>query len=130
MVEIGLELAHLHLFYEQQTPYPLRRVEKSTLWTARIEKMKLIEDKTALVVNAALTLKGIPPECFEYKLGNRSALEWVIEQYRVKQAKDGTVLSDPNRAEDPNYIVRLVGQVVTVSVKTVALVKQLAKLAL
>ncbi len=130
MVEIGLELAHLHLFYEQQTPYPLRRVEKSTLWTARIEKMKLIEEKTALVVNAALTLKGIPPECFEYKLGNRSALEWVIEQYRVKQAKDGTVLSDPNRAEDPNYIVRLVGQVVTVSVKTVALVKQLAKLAL
>lgn len=41
--------------------------------------MKLSEEKTALGVNAALKLKGIPPESFKYKLGNRSALEWVGE---------------------------------------------------
>jgi len=54
-------------------------LEKSTFWTARVEKMKLSEEKTALGVNAALKLKGIPPESFKYKLGNRSALEWVGE---------------------------------------------------
>ena len=48
----------------------------------------------------------------------------------MKQAKDRTTLSDSNRAEDPGYLVRLVGQVVPVSVQTVALVKRLAQVAL
>ena len=50
---------------------------------------------------------------------SRSALEWVIDQYRVKGE------SDPNRADDPGYIVRLVDQVVRVSVETVGIVKSL-----
>ena len=36
------------------------------------------------MVNESLTLAGIPPEAYEYRLGNRSALEWVADQYRVK----------------------------------------------
>ena len=43
--------------------------------------MKLSKDKSSLVVNRSLTLGGIPPETFEYRLGNRSALDWVIDQY-------------------------------------------------
>ena len=35
--------------------------------------------------------------------------------------------SDPNRIDDPGYIVRLVGQVITVSVETVKLVNTLAQ---
>ena len=46
-------------------------------------KMKLTADKRALVYNEFLTLEGIP-EVFDYKLGNRSALEWVIDQYEVR----------------------------------------------
>ena len=88
--------------------------------------MKLSRDKTAVVVNEALTLAGIPPECFTYRLGNRSALEWVIDQYRVKTDKRSGITSDPNRADDPEYIVRLVGRIVTVSVETVKLVEQIA----
>ena len=61
----------------------------------------------------------IPSEAFEYRLGSRSALEWVIDQYQVKGE------SDPNREDDPGYIVRLVGQVVRVSVETVEIVKNL-----
>jgi predicted helicase len=30
-------------------------------------------------------------------------------------------MNDPNREDDPEYIVRLVGQVITVSVETVGL---------
>jgi predicted helicase len=81
--------------------------------------MKLSADKRSLQVNESLTLSGIPPETFEYRLGSRSALEWVIDQYQVKGE------SDPNREDDPGYIVRLVGQVVRVSVATVEIVKSL-----
>jgi predicted helicase len=73
-------------------------------------------------VNDSLTLADIPPEVFEYRLGNRSALEWVIDQYQVSEDKRSGIVSDPNRTDDPEYIVRLVGQVVRVSVETVKIV--------
>ena len=81
--------------------------------------MKLSADKQSLRVNESLALGDIPAEAFEYRLGSRSALEWVIDQYQVKGE------SDPNREDDPGYIMRLVGQVVRVSVATVRIVKVL-----
>jgi predicted helicase len=92
----------------------------------RVEvKMRLSKDKLRLAVNPSLTLAPIPPEVFEYRLGNRSALEWVIDQYQVSEDKRSGIKSDPNREDDPEYIVRLVGQVVRVSLETVKLVKGL-----
>ncbi len=58
-----------------------------------------------------------------HRFGNRSALEWVIDQYQRSEDKRSGIQSDPNRADDPEYIVRLVGQVVRVSVETVKIVK-------
>lgn len=57
-----------------------------------------------------------------FRLGNRSALEWVIDQYRVTEDQRSGIKSDPNREDDPEYIVRLVGQVIRVSVDTVKIV--------
>jgi predicted helicase len=82
----------------------------------------------SLIYNDFLTLDGIPPEAFEYRLGNRSALEWVIDQYQVSTDKRSGITNDPNRPDDPEYIVRLLGQVITVSLETVKVVKQLAPL--
>jgi predicted helicase len=61
----------------------------------------------------------------EYRLGNRSALEWVLDQYQVTTNKRSGIVSDPNRPDAPEYIVRLVGRVVIVSLETVRLVGQL-----
>lgn len=87
--------------------------------------MRLNKDKTAQKVNDSLTLGGMPPEVFDYRLGNRTALEWVIDQYRLKTDKRSGIRSDPNRPDDEQYIVRLVGQVVRVSLETVRIVKAL-----
>src|SRR5258706_6458519 len=89
--------------------------------------MRLTPNKDAVVVNEWLTLSGIPQVCFQYRLGNRSALEWVIDQYQVSTDARSGIINDPNREDDPEYIVRLVGRVVTVSVETVRLVKELAQ---
>jgi predicted helicase len=126
---IGAALMRLHIEYEQQPEYPLERTETGKLdW--RVEKMTLSKDKSQLKYNSFLTLSGIPPEVYEYRLGNRSALEWVVDQYKVTTDKRSGIVNDPNREDDPEYIVRLVGQVVTVSIETVKLVKELAALAL
>jgi predicted helicase len=126
MVATGKALMQSHLNYEQAEPYPLTRV-----WTPgkeqsfHVQRMKLNSDKTSLVVNETLTLTGIQPECFEYRLGNRSALEWIIDQYQVTEDLRTDRVSDPNKKDDPEYIVRLVCQIVTVSMETVRMVNDL-----
>ena len=89
------------------------------------DKIRLSKDKLRLTVNPSLTLATIPPEAFDYRLGNRSALEWVIDQNQVSTDKRSGITSDPNRADDPEYVVRLVGQVVRVNIETVKLVQGL-----
>ena len=127
--DAGKKLADLHVNYEQQPEYPLERIEKGQLnW--RVEKMRLSKDKTTLVYNEFLTLKGIPLETYEYRLGNRSALEWVIDQYQVSTDKRSGIVNDPNRADDPEYILRLIGQVITVSLETTKIVRALPALAI
>ncbi len=122
----GWELAGWHLDYDTKASYDLDWLEAPGVpLSYRVEKMKLTKDKTAVIVNPSLTLSGIPPEVFEYRLGNRSALEWVIDQYQVTEDKRSGIRSDPNRTDDPEYIVRLIGQVVHVSVETVRIVNSL-----
>jgi predicted helicase len=130
LAEIGKRLTEIHVNYEQQPEYPLERIEALCMpldWS--VEKMTLSKDKCSLIYNDFLTLSGIPPEVFEYRLGNRSAaLEWVIDQYQVSTDKRSGITNDPNRKDDPEYIVRLIGQVITVSLETVNLVSSLANL--
>ena len=90
-----------------------------------MSKLLLSKDRSSLAYNEFLTLDGIPPETFEYRLGNRSALEWVIDQYQVSTDKRSAITNDPNRPDDPEYIVRLIGQVITVSLDTVKVLKGL-----
>ena len=94
----------------------------------RVEKMKLSKDQTQLVYNDFLTLDGIPEKAFDYRLGTRSALEWIINQYCVKIDKRSGIVNDPNRANDPQYIVKLIGKVITVSLETVKVVEGLPDL--
>jgi len=124
------ELARLHIDYEKLDPYSLKYLENKDLPLSYCveDKMRLSKDRRSLKVNDSLTLAGIPPETFEYRLGNRSALEWVIDQYQVTEDERSGIRSDPNRSDDPEYIVRLVGQVIRVSIETSRIVGSLPAL--
>ena len=90
--------------------------------------MKLSKDKTQLKYNDFLTLDGIPTEVYKYRLGTRSALEWVMDQYRVKTDKRSGIVNDPNHADQPRYIVDLIARVIHMSLKTVEIVAGLPTL--
>ena len=125
--EAGKKLAELHVNYENQPEYSLQQIEnpdEKPDW--RVEKMRLSKDKSLIIYNNFLTLSGIPEEAYEYRLGNRSALDWIIDQYQVKTDKRSGIVNDPNRADDPQYIVKLIGKVIAVSVETVKVVKELS----
>ena len=123
----GEQLTDLHVNYESAPKYDqLRNIETPGMkieW--RVEKMKLSRDKTQLTYNDFLTLDGIPPEAFDYRLGTRSALEWVVDQYRVKTDKRSGIVNDPNREDQPRYIVDLIRRVITLSLKTVEIIENL-----
>ena len=128
-VEAGKRLAKIHVYYEDQPQYKLDLIETPDMplnW--RVEQMKFSKDKTQIRYNDFLTLSGIPAEVFQYRLGHRSALEWVVDQYRVKTDRRSGIENDPNRADDEEYIVELIRKVISVSLETVGIVDGLSGL--
>ena len=128
--DAGAALANLHVNYESAAKYDrLKYIEtEGTTVDWRVEKMKLSKDKTQLKYNDFLTLDGIPTEVYKYRLGTRSALEWVMDQYRVKTDKRSGIVNDPNHADQPRYIVDLIARVIHMSLKTVEIVAGLPTL--
>ena len=140
--EAGRMLADLHVNYETVEPYPLEEVHP-LIWDAsdpnvyRVQKMAYAGtrpnlDRSRIVYNEVITLIGIPEEAHEYRLGGRSALDWLIDRYQVKTDKDSGIVNDPNDwAEehgDPRYILDLVKRIVTVSIRTMEIVRSLPAL--
>ena len=70
-------------------------------------------------------LADIPSEAWTYKLGNRSALEWILDQYKEKTPKDPTIRAKFNTyrfADHKEEIIDLLMRVARVSVETVEIV--------
>jgi len=73
-------------------------------------------------------LRGVPEEAWEYKLGNRSAIEWVLDQYKEKKPKNPTIAEEFNTYKFADYkeqVIELLKRVCTVSVETIKIIKQM-----
>jgi predicted helicase len=125
--DIGRQLKELHITYEQAAPYELEWKEKQDepLSYRVADRMTMDKDAGSIKVNSSLTLAGIPSEAFEYVLGTRSALEWVVDQYRYDADPETGTIADPNDPADEQFIVRLIERVTAVSIGTVKLLKKL-----
>ena len=128
-VEIGRKLAELHLNYEKQpAPKEVELVLKKTNPTYKVKKMKpATSDKLgSIIYNEDITIKNIPERAYDYVVNGRSAIGWIIDQYRIKVDKKSGITDDPNDfSEDPKYILNLLLSIVTVSMKTLELIDEL-----
>lgn len=133
----GRALADLHLNYETVEPYPLTVEAKGTLTYAdyRVEKMKLAKkgDKSTVIYNHRITLKGIPEEAWDYVVNGKAALDWVMERQAVRTDKASGIVNDANdwaveTMGNPKYPLELFQRVVTVSLETQKIVKALPKI--
>jgi predicted helicase len=134
-VDWGKALMEMHIGYEGVAPAKLKRTdvpdEKARKAGVRPKTM-LKADKNGgrIVVDSETTLAGIPPEAWEYKLGNRSALEWVLDQYKESKPKDPTIREkfDTYRFADyKEQVIDLLARVTTVSVETQRIVEAMKK---
>jgi len=131
----GRKLADLHLNYESVPAYPSVVVNRSLeAPNYRVEKMRFADKATkdCIIYNADIRIENIPAEAYEYVVNGRSAIEWVMECYRVKTDKDSGITNDPNdwatEHDKPSYILDLLLSVINVSVQTMEIVKNLPKL--
>ncbi len=124
---MGRELLELHLGFERIAPHPLERVDGD----APPGKALLRADKERGIIrlDERTTLAGVPAAAWRYKLGSRSALEWVLDQHRERKARDATVAAKFNGyrfADHKERAIELLGRVCAVSAGTMKVVDKMA----
>lgn len=142
----GRALAELHLSYETVEKYPVSIETKGPLADADylVEKMKFarkkdsetgknVDDRSTVIYNAKLTLKGIPEAAWEYVVNGKPALDWVMERQAVRVDKASGIVNDANdwaveTASNSKYPLELFQRVVTVSLETHKIVANLPAL--
>ena len=126
-VRMGRELLDLHIGFESVEPYPLRRSNQSGSVTRTI--LRADKERGVIVLDDKTSLTGVPPDAWRYQLGNRSALEWVLDQYKEKKPRDPTIAEKFNTYRFADYkdkVIDLLRRVCTVSVKTMDVVDDMA----
>ena len=123
---LGRELLDLHIGFASAKPYPLERVDKPA--DAGRASLRADKERGLIVLDGKTTLTGVPYEAWEYRLGSRSALEWVLDQYKERKPRDPTIAEKFNTyrfADHKERVIDLLKRVCTVSVETVRIVDRL-----
>lgn len=123
----GKELMDLHINYETAKPFKLKRVDAPSGSPPRT-KLKADKAKGTIELDSETVLQGIPSSAWEYRLGNRSALEWILDQYKEKRPSDATIAERFNTYRFSDYkeaVIDLLKRVCTVSIKTVEITGQM-----
>jgi predicted helicase len=125
----GKELIDLHIGYEKIESFKLTRtnVKDGKSRKAGMQPKAILKcDRKAgsIALDKETTLSGIPKEAWAYTLGNRSALEWILDQYKETKPKDPTIRRTFDTYRFADYkekVIDLLMRITTVSVRTVAI---------
>lgn len=131
----GEKLMATHIGYETVEPWPLKRVDVPDEKSAKAglapkAMLKANKDAGTIQLDSETQLAGIPAEAWDYKLGNRSALEWILDQYKEKTPKDPTIREKFNTYRFADYkekVIDLLFRVTRVSVETQTIVEEMRK---
>ncbi len=134
-VNWGKQLLQLHIHYEEMAPWPLQRIDTPDEKARAVDlnpKVILKSDRDAGIIrlDSETQLCSIPPQVWEYRLGNRSALDWILDQYKEKKPRDATIREKFNTYRFADYkeqVIDLIMRVTRVSVETVAITEAMKK---
>lgn len=136
-IEIGEQLINLHVNYENVPSYESVVVDiKSDTPNYEVKKMrhpkirnkdgKSVDNRTIIIFNKDITISNIPEKAYDYVINGKSAIDWIMDQYRIKNPDKSGIIDDPNEySENPKYILNLLLSIITVSMKTLELVGEL-----
>lgn len=125
--EWGEALMELHINYEEVSEFGLQR-EDAQVSKKPKAKLRANKEEGSIQLDENTRLTGIPATAWEYKLGNRSALEWILDQYKEKKPRDATIREKFNTYKFADYkeqVIELLDRVTTVSVETMEIVREM-----
>ena len=126
----GRELADIHLNYENQPVLKDLEIQK-TGENFKVDKIRFPkkEEKETIIYNSNISIHNIPLEAYNYVVNGKSPIEWIMERYQVKIDEKSNIENNPNLwcKENGNdkYIFNLLLSVITMSVVTLKIVKNL-----
>ena len=126
----GERLMGLHIGYETVAPWPIVRHDMPAGEAVPKPMLKADKDNGTIRVDSVTTLSGIPSSAWEYRLGNRSGLEWILDQYKEKTPRDPTIRDRFNTYRFADYkekVIDLLGRVTRVSVETMGVVDEMKR---
>ena len=126
--EMGQWLLDLHIGFESARAHPLERHEREDVDPTRAI-LRADKDKGTITLDERTTLSGVPEKAWGYWLGSRSALEWVLDQYKEKKPKDPTIREKFNNyrfSDHKEGVIDLLRRICTVSVATMEIVDSMA----
>lgn len=149
--DAGRALGHLHVNFESVEPHLVSfkegdhrlineaqddskkfyRIKHTTSWKFGGKGKE--KDRTTVIYNDNITIENIPLEAYDYVVNGKPALEWVMKRQVVKTDKPSGIVNDANdyaneTAGDPRYPLDLFCRVITVSLETMRIVKELPPL--
>ena len=130
--KMGRELLDLHLGFETAEPYPLERRDVDSGFRRNDGGRAILradKERGTITLDEQTTLAGVPADAWRYQLGSRSALEWVLDQYKEKKPRDPTIRERFNTyrfADHKERVIDLLRRVCTVSVQTMDVVDDMA----
>ena len=127
----GEKLMALHISYESVEPWPLTRTdapdEKSRKASLPPKTILRSDHETGIItLDSETQLAAVPASAWTYRLGNRTALDWILDQHKEKTPKDPTIREKFNTYRFADYkekVVDLLTRVTRVSVETMEIVE-------
>ena len=120
----GRALLDLHLGFETAEPWPLERQDKDGVKAGRAI-LRADGERKRIVLDEQTTLTNVPADAWWYQLGSRTAIEWVLDQYKERKPRDATIRERFNTyrfAEHKERVIELLARLCTVSVRTMRIV--------
>lgn len=147
----GKRLMGIHIHYETATPFPLETITSETKKAHKDElkvlflkseepealysrkpkikaKLKAGKQENIIEIDELTVLTGIPSDAWEYRLGHRSALEWVLDQYKEKKVGDPTIAANFDNYRFASYkvhVIDLLKRICTVSIETMKIIREM-----
>ena len=146
--QAGRDLGDLHVNFEAAAPHPVTFKAGDPRLAAIDDPVKFYQvakmtfggkgkdkDKTVVRYNPHITMMDIPLRAYDYEVNGKPALEWVMERQTVKTDKASGIVNDANdyaneTVGDPAYPLTLFQRIITVSLRTLAIVDGLPTLAI
>ncbi|WP_242140697.1 type ISP restriction/modification enzyme [Sphingomonas sp. TREG-RG-20F-R18-01] len=128
----GERLMALHIGYEAIDPWPLNRKETAARRAEGSHPKPVLKsspEEGRVLIDADTRIDDIPSEAWKYRLGNRSAIDWVLEQHKGKKPRDATIGKMFNTYAFADYkeeMIDLLAKVVRVSLETVEITDEMS----